>query len=131
MEPKRGWFLTVAAVLFLLLAISNFLKPVMADANTGFVFFGRRLSGMPNDVLGPAFGILLLVYVIAIWRMRSLALPLAWLYAGYVVANTILFSLHTADKPHSIAFMVVTLIFGLGIPIGSAIVLTTKRVQLM
>ena len=61
MEPKRGWFLTVAAVLFLLLAISNFLKPVMVDANTGFVFFGRRLSGVPNDVLGPAFGILLLV----------------------------------------------------------------------
>ena len=85
---------------------------------------------MSNDILGPAFGILLLVYVIAIWRMRGLALPLAWLYAGYVVANTILFSMHTADKPHSTAFTVVTLIFGLGIPIGSAIVLTTKRVQL-
>ena len=61
--------------------------------------------------------------------MRSLALPLAWLYAGYVVANTILFSMHTPSKPHSTAFLAVTLILGLRIPIGSAIVLTTKRAQ--
>jgi hypothetical protein len=130
MGPNRGWFLTVAAILFVLLAISNFLKPVSADANTGFVFFDRRLSGIPNDILGPAFGILLLVYVIAIWRMRNIPLPLAWLYAGYVVANTILFSMHTATKPHSTAFMAATLIIGLGIPISSAIVLTAKRAQL-
>ena len=41
MERKRGWFLTIAAVLFALLALSNFLKPILADSHTGFVFFGR------------------------------------------------------------------------------------------
>lgn len=130
MESKRGWFLTVAAVLFALLALSNFLKPVLASADTGFVFFGRRLSGVPNDILGPVFGLILVAYVIAIWRMRRFALPLAWAYAAYVVANMVLFSLYTSDKPPSPAFMVATLVLGLGVPIGSAIVLTQKRAQL-
>jgi hypothetical protein len=56
MERKRGWFLTIAAALFALLALSNFLKPILADSHTGFVFFGRRLSGVPNGILGPVFG---------------------------------------------------------------------------
>ena len=130
MERKRGWFLTVCAVLFLLLALSNFLKPVMADAHTGFVFFGHRLSGIPNAILGPAFGILLVVYAIAIWQMRRVALPLAWVYAAYVVANGVLFSMYTTDPPPSPAFMVATLVLGLGVPIGAAIVLTVQRAQL-
>jgi hypothetical protein len=33
-------------VLYALLAVSNLLKPVLADAHTGFVFFGHRLSGV-------------------------------------------------------------------------------------
>jgi hypothetical protein len=131
MGRRRGWFLTVAAVLFFLLALSNFLKPVMADAHTGFVFFGHRLSGMPNAILGPAFGILLVVYGITIWQMRRLALPLGWVYAAYVVANGILFSMYTTDPPPSPAFMVATVVLGLGVPIGSAILLTTKRAQLV
>lgn len=130
MERKRGWFLTVCAVLFALLALSNFLKPVLADAHTGFVFFGHRLSGVPNDVLGPVFGLLLVAYVIAIWQMRRFALPLAWAYAGYVVTNTVLFSIYTTDQRPSPAFLVGTLVLGLGIPIGSAIALTQKRAQL-
>ena len=76
MERKRGWFLTTAAVLFALLAFSNFLKPVLASANTGFVYFGHRLSGIPNEILGPVFGLILVAYVIAIWQMRRFALPL-------------------------------------------------------
>jgi hypothetical protein len=130
MERKRGWFLTVCAVLFALLALSNFLKPVLADAHTGFVFFGHRLSGVPNDVIGPVFGLILVAYVIAIWQMRRFALPLGWIYAGYVVTNTVLFSMYTSDPPPSPAFMVGALVLGLGVPIGSAIALTQKRAQL-
>ena len=130
MERKRGWFLTIAAVLFALLALSNFLKPILADAHTGFVFFGRRLSGVPNDILGPVFGLILVAYVMSIWQMRRYALPLGWAYAAYVVANGVLFSMQTSDKPPSPAFMVASLVLGLGIPIGSAIVLTQKRTQL-
>ncbi|HXZ87925.1 MAG TPA: hypothetical protein VEF07_05105 [Candidatus Binataceae bacterium] len=131
MERKRGWFLTLSAILFALLALSNFLKPVLADAHTGFVFFGIRLSGVPNDILGPLFGLILVIYGIAIWQMRRIALPLGWAYAAYVVVNMVLFSMHTTDKPLSPAFMVATLVLGLGVPIGSAIVLTQKRAQLI
>jgi hypothetical protein len=108
-------------------ALSNFLKPILADSHTGFVFFGRRLSGVPNDILGPVFGLILVAYVIAICQMRRYAVPLEWPYAAYVVANRVLFSVHTTDKP---VFMVSTLLLGLGIPIGSAIVLTQKPRQL-
>src|SRR5215831_19407015 len=130
MKGKRGWFLTVSAVLFALLALSNFLKPVLADAHTGFVFFGHRLSGLPNDVLGPVFGLILVAYVIAIWQMRRFALPLGWAYATYVVVNMVLFSMHTTDQPPSPTFMAATLLLGLGVPVGCAIVLTQKRAQL-
>jgi hypothetical protein len=127
---KRGWFLTVAAILFGLLAISNFLKPVLASANTGFVFLGQRLSGVPNDVLGPLFGVILVVYVIAIWQMRRFAMPLGWAYAAYVVANMILFSMKTTDKPPGPAFLIATLVIGLGVPIAAAVMLTMKRASL-
>jgi hypothetical protein len=127
---KRGWFLTVAAILFGLLAISNFLKPVLASANTGFVFLGQRLSGVPNDILGPLFGVILVVYVIAIWLMRRFAMPLGWAYAAYVVANMILFSIKTTDKPPGPAFLIGTLVIGLGVPIAAAVVLTMKRASL-
>ena len=130
MEQKRGWFLTTVAALFILLAISNFLKPVMANAQTGFVFFGHRLSGIPNDILGPVFGVILIAYAIGIWQMRRFALPLGWGYAAYVVANGVLFSMYSTDKPPSAMFMVATAVLGLGIPIGSAIVLTKRRAEL-
>jgi len=130
MESKRGWFLTVSAILFALLALSNFLKPILADAHTGFVFFGRRLSGVPNDILGPVFGLILVAYLIGIWQMRRFAMPLGWAYAAYVIANTVLFWMHTTNEPPSPAFMVASLVVGLGVPIGSAVVLTHKRAQL-
>jgi hypothetical protein len=129
-QAGRGWFLTVAAILFGLLAISNFLKPVLANANTGFVFLGHRLSGIPNDILGPLFGVILVVYVIGIWQKRRFAMPLGWAYAAYVVANMILFSIRTTDKPPGPAFLIATLVVGLGVPIGAAVMLTVKRASL-
>jgi len=47
MRAERGPFLTVAAILFGLLAISNLLKPLEIGPTTGFVFLGKRLSGTP------------------------------------------------------------------------------------
>lgn len=56
-QGNRGWFLTTVAVLVVLIAVSNFLKPVLASSQTGFVFLGTRLSGLWNDTLGPVFGV--------------------------------------------------------------------------
>lgn len=139
-QGRRGWFLSVVAVLYALLAISNFLKPVMANAHTGFVFFGHRLSGLPNDILGPLFGIFLLALAILIWRMHRLAVPVAWAYAAYVAANGILFSIveragaaassgakNAYGTPiQAIFFMIV----GIGVPVAAAVVLTRRRTEL-
>ena len=74
---ERGAFLTIAAVLFGLLGVSNLLKPFqIGGAETGFVFFGQRLAGMANTIIGPLFGLTLLAYAIGIWGLRRWALPL-------------------------------------------------------
>jgi hypothetical protein len=85
------------AVLFVLLAIEDILKPLHLEGpTTGLVFFGRRLSGVPDAVLGPLVGIFLLIYAAGIWRMRRYALYLGFAYAIYVTINLVLF---TATNP--------------------------------
>jgi hypothetical protein len=83
---ERGPWLTTAAVLFAILAISNLLKPLqIGGEQTGFVFLGERLGGVANTVAGPIFGVFLAAYAAGIWGMRRFALarpPLRGLRAG-------------------------------------------------
>ncbi len=79
-EKSRGVTLTIFAVLFALLAISNFLKPLHLEPNEGFVFLGTKLTGAANAVMGPLFGIILLVYAYGIWAMRKFALQVAYIF---------------------------------------------------
>jgi hypothetical protein len=96
-NSRRGGFLTTMAVLFVLLAIEDILKPLHLEGpTTGLVFFGRRLSGVHDAVLGPLVGIFLLIYAAGIWRMRRYALYLGFAYAIYVTINLVLF---TATNP--------------------------------
>jgi len=86
-------YLRVLAVLFGLLAVSNFVKPFTADDKTGFVFFGRRLDGTPNLIAGWSFAMLLAAYAAALWREKAAALPIGIAYAAYVTANLFLYVL--------------------------------------
>ena len=132
MERSRGPVLTVFAILFVVLAISNFLKPFHLDPNAGLVIFGIKTAGMTNAILAPLFGIFLIVYAAGIWRMRRWALPIAYAYAGYVVLNMILFSVFSAgasSRP-SIAFIVLSLVAGIGVPAATAILLSRRKAQL-
>lgn len=52
-QSSGGAVLTAFAVLFVLLAISNFSKPLNLSPNAGFVFFGVKTSGKANAILGP------------------------------------------------------------------------------
>src|SRR2546422_11277897 len=56
-NPDRGSLLTVLALLFGLLAVSDLAKPLAASLGgglrPGFVLFGHRLSGTANAVVGP------------------------------------------------------------------------------
>jgi hypothetical protein len=130
---ERGAFLTIAAVLFGLLGVSNLLKPFqIGGAETGFVFFGQRLAGMANTIVGPLFGLTLLAYAIGIWGMRRWALPLAWAYAGYVLVNLFLFTMRNegafaADRR---VFGIVYTAVALGISWGAALVLRRRADEL-
>jgi hypothetical protein len=130
----RGWFLTVMAALFVLLAFSDFTKAFQYSQNPavgGLVILGHKFEGVrDNLILGPLFGLVLLTYVYGIWRMRAWALPFAIVYAFYVPANMVLFwSLHQLPPP-SVRFIVMYLILSLTGSVGTAIYLAFHRDRL-
>jgi hypothetical protein len=131
----RGGVLTTLAVLVGLLALSNFMKPIsqaMApDSNAGFVFFGHRLHGLTNAIVGPSFGLLLGAYAYGVWTMRSWVLPLAVAYALYVFANLLLFSLNPppgSDAP--MIGLVLYAVVAIGVSSGGAYYLYRNRGRL-
>jgi hypothetical protein len=127
---QRGRALSIFAVLFVLLAISNLLKPFgIEGSDTGFVFFGRRLSGAANAVLGPAFGVYLLVYAIRIWRMQRSALVMGYLYAAYVIINLVLFNLRNPVPP-GVGYLIFGIVYaaiGIGVTWGTVYLLHQRR----
>ena len=129
-KPGRGPVLTIFAVLFTLLAISNISKP-LSGGRGHFVFFGTRMTGTANAILGPLFGIYLLIYVVGIWRQKRWAVPMAWAYAAYVLINMALFSMKTPQNSwNSPVSAVVYVAIAIGVSWGAAILLTRHRAQL-
>jgi hypothetical protein len=132
-EKTRGILLTIFAVLFAILALSNLSKPLHLDPNAGFVFFGVKTHGIENAILGPIFGLILLAYAIGIWGMRRWVTPIAYAYAAYVITNLLLFSLRSAGAPNqpSPVFMLTYIAIAIGVSTGSAIVLHQRRHELV
>jgi hypothetical protein len=124
-RPQRGTFLTVMTVLFMLLAISDFAKPIQfghPNAASGIVELGRKFHGvMPNLILGTLFGILFLVYAYGLWNLRSWVLPIAIGYAFYVPYNVVLFTYREPPVIRSIPFIVIWLAVASTGSIGTAI----------
>jgi len=131
-DSRRGPVLTTFAVLFSMLAISNFSKPFHLSSVVGFVFFGIKTHGVANAVLAPAFGLMLAVYAIGIWRMRRWVLPIAWGYAAYVIVNLSLYSNRNAGSHNqpSETFMLGYIAIAIGVSACSAIVLWRRRAEL-
>ena len=120
-ESRRGGALTTLAILITILAITDILKPFhLEGATTGLVFFGKRLSGTPDAILGPALGIILLTYAAGIWRMRRYALYLGYAYAVYVTLNLVLFSVRNpppasqGERAFDFAYIIFALVFSWG-----------------
>lgn len=132
-EKSRGTTLTVLAILFALLAITDILKPFHLEGpTTGLVFFGKRLAGTPDAILGPLLGIILLIYAAGIWRMRRYALGLGYAYAIYVAINLVLFSVRNpppASQSERI-FGIVYVILALAFTWGTAILLGRRKAEL-
>lgn len=131
-EKSRGAALTIFALLFVLLAISDFAKPILHDSKgVNFIFLGHRLTGTANAVMGPLFGILLLVYAYGIWTMRRWALPVAYIFTGWVITNTVLYNMNNPNQPTPpLYFVILTLVLGLGVPIATAIILSRRSSEL-
>jgi len=132
-QAQRGTALTVFAILFALLAISNLLKPFQFGGDqTGFVFFGQRLSGTANTIIGPLFGLFLAAYAFGIWTMRRWALPLGHAYATYVVLNLILYSFR-GTYPDTVSYKIFTVVYAaiaIGVSVGAAVLLTQRKAEL-
>lgn len=132
-QSERGRALTIFAVLFALLAVTNLLKPFhLEGADTGFVFFGQRLSGTANAIVGPLFGLYLLVYAFGIWRMQYFALPMGHAYAVYVILNVILFTMRN-EQPRGLDYQVFGVVYAtiaIGVSLGAAVILTQRKDEL-
>jgi len=134
-NPDRGSRLTVLALLFGLLAVSDLAKPLEASLGgglrPGFVLFGHRLSGTANAVVGPLFGLYLLVYAAGIWRMRWWALPIGVVYAIYVIVNLTLFTFREPEPMHEgVLFGVIYAVVAVGVSWGAVWLLSQRRAAL-
>ena len=91
---ERGPFLTVMAVLFAVLALSNFTKAWqhLRDPHLGLVIFGVRCETLSaNLLLGSLLGAVLAAYAYGLWRLKAWVAPLSVAYAFFVPTNLVLF----------------------------------------
>lgn len=135
MRRERGAFLTTMAVLFGLLAVSNFTKALQYLNNPavgGIVIFGVKMEGVAaNALLGPLMGLVLAAYAIGVWRLAPWVWPLSVVYAFYVPTNLVLFWYRaTGPDIPSLGFILVYLTFALGGSIGTALYLAGHRDKL-
>lgn len=131
---SRGVFLTIMAVLFVVLALSDFTKAIQFANNPergGLVMLGHKFQGVAKNLaLGPLVGIFLLTYAFGIWRLKAWVLPLSIFYAFWVPVNMVMFwSLHQLPPP-TVGFIVMYLFISLTGSVGTAIYLTYHRERL-
>ncbi len=128
-RKSRGAVLTIIAIGLALMAISNLSKPLKMSPNVGFVFLGTKLSGVPNMIVAPMFGVLLAVLAYGIWAMKRFALPIAYFYAAYVIVNLMLFTAYTyrtSDMP-PLGFWIIYIAVAVGVSSEAAILLTSPQ----
>jgi hypothetical protein len=131
----RGILLTVAALLFGVLALSNTTKAfqhLRAPETLGIVIFGvRAVSLAANLVLGPVMGLVLGLYSYGLWTLRPWVAPLSIAYAFYVPVNLVLFwYMQTQPEVPPLGFMLGYLAVSLTGSIGTALYLAYHRDKL-
>jgi hypothetical protein len=133
-QGKRGSPLTLFAIGFGLLAISDLTKPYsqMHNPQVGLVFFGTKLTGIANLIIAPLLAAFLAIYAIGIWRMKRYAMPMSHAYATYVFINMLLFVMKHHDRKDTggLPFIIMYATIALAVSIGSAILLTMRREEL-
>ena len=131
----RGAFLTVMAVLFGVLAVSNFtkvLQHLQDPQKLGIVVFGVRHETVgSNLILGPLMGLVLAGYAYGLWTLRRWVAPLSIAYAFYVPVNLVLFwYFQTSPDIPPLGSILAYLAVSLGGSIGTALYLAHHRDKL-
>ena len=134
-RPERGRFLTVMAVLFGVLAVSNATKALqhLHDPKTlGIVILGVRFeSTLANLVLGPLMGAVLAAYAYGLWKLKPWVAPLSIVYAFYVPVNLVLFwYFQTGPEVPPLGFILIYLAVAFTGSIGTALYLAYHRDKL-
>jgi hypothetical protein len=132
---ERGAFLTVMAVLFGLLTVSNLSKPfqhLRDPTHLGIVIFGVRFESFwSNLLLGPIMGVVLGAYAYGVWTLKRWVAPLSIVYAFYVPLNLVLFwYAQTGPEIPPLRFILVYLAFAFTGSIGTALYLAYHRDKL-
>ena len=131
-ERRRGLFLSVMALLFALLTVSNCTKPLQHlrdPTKLGIVIFGVRFESVAaNVVLGPLMGVVLGAYAVGLWTMRRWVVPLAFAYAAYVFVNLVCFAIHppAGDDTPALGLLAYALV-AIGVSTSGAIYLYRRR----
>jgi hypothetical protein len=138
---KRSGILTLFAMLLVLLALEDLVKPLLGSGNAmvsgvrvqgTIVFFGMRLQGNLM-FLGWLVAVFLLTLAIGVWRMRRYASLMANCYAIYVLLNIVIFTaIHPLPKTH--AELMFAVVYETIAVIGAwslAILLYRQRAQLI
>ncbi len=134
-ERKRGPFLTVMMVLFAILTLSDFTKPLQhlrAPDHLGIVIMGVRFESFwSNLILGPLLGLVIGAYTYGLWKLKSWLVPLSIVYAFYVPLNLVLFWWRDlGPNIPSLGFMLFYLTFAFTGSIGTALYLAYHRDKL-
>ena len=132
---ERGPFLTVRAVLFGILAVSNATKALqhLHDPKTlGIVIFGVRFESVfSNFILGPLMGVVLATYAYGLWTLKPWVAALSIAYAFYVPVNLVLFwYFQTGPDVPPLGFLVMYLAVAFTGSIGTALYLAYHRDKL-
>jgi hypothetical protein len=139
-EVKRRPILILFAILLVLLAIEDVIKPLLgqgtamvsgAHVQGSIVFLGMRLQGRWMYV-GWLVASFLLTLAIGVWRMRRYASLMANCYAFYVLLNVVIFTaIHPRPETHAdLMFALVYEIIAVAGAWTFAILLRRQRAQL-
>jgi hypothetical protein len=134
-QRARGPFLTVMAVLFGILAVSNGTKALqhLRDPKTlGIVVFGVRSETVGgNLVLGPLMGAALAAYAYGLWTLKRWVVPVSIVYAFYVPVNLVLFwYFQTGPEVPPLGFILIYLAVAFTGSIGTALYIASHRDKL-
>lgn len=131
MSPFSSRILRFFAVIFAVAAISNMSKPLELEPELGFVFLGKRLSGLENLAIAPIFGAYLAAYAWGLWNARRFALPMGILYAGWVPLNMYLFTVRSPEELATNSLFGVTyMILAMSVSLGGLAALAAFRNEL-